>query len=98
YSIYTLFLHDALPILLQIEDYQNFEVADESFEIQVSEVLLQDPQQIIERSKDVLQDYKILQTQVELAETDVAIAKSARYPSIRADRKSTRLNSSHVKI
>jgi len=74
----------ALTQLLQIEDYQNFEVADKSFEIQASEVLLQDPQQIIERSKDVLQDYKILQTQVELAETDVAIAKSARYPSIRA--------------
>lgn len=74
----------SLTQLLQIDDYQNFDVADESFEIEASEVLLQDPQQIIEQSKDVLQDYKILQTQVELAETDVAIAKSARLPSIRA--------------
>lgn len=74
----------ALAQLLQIEDYQNFDVADESFEIEASEVLLQDPQNIIERSKEVIQDYKILETQVKLAETDVSIAKSSRYPSVRA--------------
>ena len=74
----------ALAQLLQIEDYQNFDVADESFEIEASEVLLQDPQNIIERSKEVIQDYKILETQVKLAESDVSIAKSSRYPSVRA--------------
>ena len=74
----------SLAQLLQIDDYQNFDVSDESFEIPASEVLLKSPEEIITRSKDVIQDYKILQTQVDLAEADVAIAKTSLLPSVRA--------------
>ena len=72
-----------LAQLLQIEDYEGFDVADESFDISPSEILLQNPKEIIAQSKEVLQDYKILETQVELAQKDIQLAKSAYYPTIR---------------
>lgn len=72
-----------LAQLLQIEDYEQFDVADETFEIEPSEVLLRNPKEIVENSKEVLQDYKILETQLDIARKDVQLAKSGYYPTIR---------------
>ena len=72
-----------LAQILQIEDYNNFDVADETFDTANSTLLLENPQTFIDNSKDVLLDYKILETQVDLAQKDISIAKAAYYPTIR---------------
>lgn len=72
-----------LAQLLQLEDYEHFEVSDESFDVQPSEVLLENPQNIIDHSREVIQDFKILETQLSMAEEDVRIARSAYYPTVR---------------
>lgn len=73
----------SLAQLLQISDYENFDVADEQFEIPDSDILLQNPKDIIAHSKSVLQDYAILETQLQVAQKEVQLAKAVYYPTLR---------------
>lgn len=72
-----------LAQLLQISDYENFDVIDENLDSEISSVLFEDPKVIVENSKKVLYDSKINETELEIAEKDIQIAKAAYLPSLR---------------
>ena len=73
----------ALAQLLQISDYEHFDVIDEDLSTEESTVLLESPESIVSKSKSVLLDSKINEVALEMAKKDIQIAKSSFLPTIR---------------
>ncbi|MFD2434580.1 TolC family protein [Mesonia maritima] len=71
-----------LAQLLLIDDYKNFDIVDETYDVPISDILQKSPEEIIENAKDERYEIKIAESNVELAEKDVQIAKSNYLPSI----------------
>jgi outer membrane protein len=71
-----------LAQLLQITDYENFDVADETFEIPPSEILNNSPKTIFAKALEFRNDIKFSKSNVELAEKDLEIAKGAYAPTL----------------
>ncbi|MGB0376624.1 MAG: TolC family protein [Flavobacteriaceae bacterium] len=73
-----------LAQLLLIEDYSTFELAEEDFDIPISEVLLENPKTIFETALQNRNDIKLALTNIEIAETNVLLSKSALQPRLSA--------------
>ncbi len=73
-----------LAQLLKITDYQNFDIADEVFEVPPSEVLGNSPKTIFEKALTFRNDIKNSELNVSVAEKDLQIAKGALYPTLAA--------------
>jgi outer membrane protein len=71
-----------LAQLLQITDYENFDIADESFDIPPSDILTNSAKDIFNKALGWRNDIKFSQTTVELAEKDLSIAKGGSYPTV----------------
>jgi outer membrane protein len=74
----------SLAQLLQITDYENFDIADEEFNVPPSDILLNTPKVIFDKALTFRRDIKFSETNVALAEKDLQIAKGASYPTIDA--------------
>ncbi|MGV6830998.1 MAG: TolC family protein [bacterium] len=72
----------SLAQLLQLKDYQNFDVETISYDLIQEDILDQDPSIIAEKAKEELNNIKIAQANLELAEYDVKIAKGALLPTL----------------
>lgn len=72
----------SLAQLLQLDDFENFDIADDHYEAKDSETMLQSPDAIFEKAKEARMEIKIAKANLELAERDVKIAKGAYSPSI----------------
>lgn len=70
----------SLSQLLQIRDFQTFDIAASEMEAEASEVLLQSVDDIITRAKEVRQELKIAEKEKELAQYDLRIARSSYMP------------------
>src|SRR5690606_10480611 len=73
----------SLAQLLKIEDFQNFDIADEQKDIFQSEVLNESFESVISKAKESRTELKLAQSNLELAEKDITIAKGAYYPTLR---------------
>ena len=73
-----------LAQLLQITDYENFDVAEEEFDIPPSDILDNSPKVIFDKAMTFRNDIKFSESNVELAEQDVKIAKGAYLPTLSA--------------
>ena len=74
----------SLAQLLLINDYENFDIAEGNYMIPSTTIMNNTPRQIFEKSLEVRNDVKISESNIELAEYDLKIAKGARYPSLSA--------------
>ncbi len=74
----------SLAQLLQLSDFQNFDVIDENYEVKKSEVMLQTPDAIYKKAKEQRVELKIAKTNLEIAEKDIKIARGAYQPSLTA--------------
>ena len=74
----------SLAQLLLITDYENFQIADEDFEIPFSDILSQKPKEIYEKSLTIRNDIKLGVANIEVAKKDIEIAKGALMPSLTA--------------
>ncbi|AWI25410.1 TolC family protein [Flavobacterium pallidum] len=72
----------SLAQLLQLEDYENFDIADENFDVQDSPTMMQTPTAIYEKAKEERSEIKLARTNMEIAEKDVKIAKAGFQPSL----------------
>lgn len=72
----------SLAQLLQLRDYQNFDVETISYDLIQEDILNQEPNIIIEKAKEELNNIRIAQANLELAEYDVKIAKGALLPTL----------------
>ncbi len=73
-----------LAQLLQITDYENFDIADEEFDVPPADILNYSPKVIYDKALTFRNDIQFSKTNVELAEKDLEIAKGARYPTLGA--------------
>ncbi|MEO9510837.1 MAG: TolC family protein [Flavobacteriaceae bacterium] len=71
-----------LAQLLQITDYENFDIADDEFDIPPSDILNNSAKVIFDKALTFRNDIKFSQSSVELAEKDLKIAQGARYPTL----------------
>ena len=71
-----------LAQLLTITDYENFEIELEDFAIPFPEILKKAPKEIFEKSTTFRNDIKLAETNIEIAQKDLDIAKGALYPRL----------------
>ena len=69
---------------LLITDYENFDIADVNFNIPLSQILLEKPKKIFEKSLTLRNDIKVAATNIEIAKTDIDLAKGALLPTLSA--------------
>ena len=72
----------SLAQLLQLEDFQNFDIADVDIEAKQSPVMAETPDAIVEKAKQVRVEIKIAQANLDLAQRDVKIARGAYQPNL----------------
>jgi|TARA_R110000751_G_scaffold62520_7_gene129165 outer membrane protein len=72
----------SLAQLLQITDYENFDIAEEEFSIPPSDILKNSPKVIFDKALGFRNDIKFSETNVGLAEQDLKIAKGAYLPTL----------------
>ncbi|MFH6602368.1 TolC family protein [Maribacter algicola] len=72
----------ALAQLLLINDYENFDVANEEFNIQPTTILNNSPSEIFAKAVTQRNEIKFAEANIELAETDIELAKGALYPRL----------------
>ena len=73
-----------LAQILQITDYENFDIADEEFDVPPSDILDNSAKVIFDKALSFRNDIKFSQSNVELAEEDLKIAKGAYLPTLSA--------------
>lgn len=74
----------SLAQLLLITDYENFQIADEDFDIPFSDILSQKPKEIYEKALTIRNDIKLGVANIEVAKKDIEIAKGVLMPSLTA--------------
>jgi outer membrane protein len=72
----------SLAQLLQLENFQDFDVAEANYDAKESSTLLQTPESIFAKAKEERVELKIAKTNLEIAERDLKIAKGAYQPSL----------------
>ena len=74
----------ALAQLILIEDYQNFEIANETYDIPIANILDKTPKEIFNYAVGNKTDIKISETNVEIAKKDLELSKSSLQPRLSA--------------
>jgi len=75
----------SLSQLLQLENFEDFDIADQGYyEMSDSSILLQDPTTITKRAKETRVEIKIAESNIELAQRDLKIARSRFQPVLQA--------------
>lgn len=74
----------SLAQLLQIQDFQNFDVSDEDMPTLLSTILNETPEAVIAKAKENRTELKIATANLAVAEKDISIAKGAYLPSLSA--------------
>ncbi|MGA1029269.1 MAG: TolC family protein [Flavobacteriaceae bacterium] len=72
----------SLAQLLLIQDYDNFDIRLEDLEVPFSEIMTKSPKEIYEKALSFRNDIQIANTNVELATTDIKLAKADQLPSL----------------
>jgi outer membrane protein len=72
----------SLAQLLQLKDFQTFDISDNDYAVTESAAMLQSPEAILERARNERMELKIAKANLEIAQKDVIIAKGAYQPTI----------------
>ena len=72
----------SLAQLLQLDNFQDFDIAETNYDAKESSTLLQTPESIFAKAKEERVELKIAKTNLEIAERDFKIAKGAFQPSL----------------
>ena len=74
----------SLAQLLQIRDYDDFDIVDQGYEILGTEILEKGPQELVAAAREYRKEVLIAETNVALAEKDLQIARSSYMPTLGA--------------
>ncbi|MFQ3351552.1 MAG: outer membrane protein [Candidatus Marivariicella framensis] len=73
-----------LAQLLQISDYDNFNIVFEDLDIPFSQILEENPKSIFEKALTLRNDIKLGAVNIDIAEKDIELAKGTLQPTLRA--------------
>lgn len=71
-----------LAQILQLKDYENFDIVDSDYGLVTSDILDKNPGEIVDKAKVEINDVKIAETNFELAQKDLELAKASYFPTI----------------
>ncbi|WP_439152320.1 TolC family protein [Winogradskyella sp.] len=71
-----------LAQILQLTDYENFDIVDEDYGLVASDILEKKPGEIVNKAKEEINDVKIAETNFELAQKDLELARANYYPTL----------------
>ncbi len=71
-----------LAQLLLIQDYENFDIKLEDLEVPFSEIMTKAPKEIYEKALTFRNDIQIANTNVDIAQADIKLAKADQMPSL----------------
>lgn len=74
----------SLAQLLQLPDFKEFDVIETLTDSKESSIMLENPENILKKAKQERIELKIVKSNLELAEKDIAIAKGAFQPTLSA--------------
>lgn len=74
----------SLAQLLQLDDFKDFDIADEEYDIQDNAILLQSPEEIYNKARTQRNEIKLANANVDVAEQDVKVSRTAFQPTLRA--------------
>lgn len=72
----------SLAQLLQLDNFQEFDIVDADYQAVQSEVMFQTPAAIISKAKENRVELKLAKTNMDVASKDISIARSAYQPTI----------------
>ena len=72
----------SLAQLLQLDDFKSFDIANSENESMQNSVMAESAENILEKAKQVRVEMKIAQTNLDIAQKDIKIAKGAYQPSL----------------
>ncbi|MEO4006750.1 MULTISPECIES: TolC family protein [unclassified Flavobacterium] len=72
----------SLAQLLQLDDFQEFDIVDSETPVQNSSVLLENPKNIFQKAKETRANIKIAEANVSIAEKDLSIARGKYHPTL----------------
>ena len=72
----------SLAQALQLQDFENFDIADVAVEANLSPLLAEKSETIVDKAKQVRSEIKIAKTNLDVALRDIEIAKGAYKPSL----------------
>jgi len=72
----------SLAQLLQLENFQEFDIVEADYQAVQSEVMFQTPSAIIAKAKENRVELKLAKTNMDVADKDISIARSAYQPTI----------------
>ena len=72
-----------LSQLLQLKDFENFDIVDDTTAKDENNILSQTPTAIYDKAKEIKTELKIAKTNLEIAEKNVAIAKGGFQPTLK---------------
>jgi outer membrane protein len=72
----------SLAQLLQLKDFQTFDIEDENYPVTVSEVMFQSPEAIFNKAKENRNEIKIAKVNLDIAQKDIEIAKGDYQPTV----------------
>ncbi|RZJ35813.1 MAG: TolC family protein [Flavobacterium sp.] len=72
----------SLAQLLQLDDFQNFDIADEDYTAEQSQTMLETPESIYDKAKETRVELKIARANLDIAERDVKISRGALQPTL----------------
>ena len=73
-----------LAQLLLLKNYKDFEVADNTFEVPVADILNKTPEEIYQSAKEIMGEVKLATANVQLAESSLRLSQSAFWPRLSA--------------
>lgn len=74
----------ALSQLLQLKDYEDFEIASESYDIPDAQIINNSPDEIYSKALTTINNIKISEANVDIAEKNMELSKAGYYPSLSA--------------
>ena len=74
----------SLAQLLLLDDFQNFEIANETYDIPISEVMAKTPEEIFNYAVTNKKEIKVFETNLEIAKKDLEISKALLKPTLSA--------------
>ncbi len=72
----------SLAQLLQLDDFQNFDIVDRDYDVQESPTMNETPQTIYDKAKEIRVELKLARTNLDIAERDVKISRGTYQPNL----------------
>lgn len=71
-----------LAQMLQLKDYENFDIVDDDYGLVAATILDKSPSEIANKAKEEVNDVKIAQSNLDIAQKDLELARASYYPTL----------------